>query len=87
MTGLVAPKSFVSVFSEDFVEYVERDPVGHVLDPRQWVDVGNVDMPQVVPRPLEQGEAGPELGEIVPNQLVLIVQNHVIVHHREQGSL
>ena len=64
---LPAPATLTSIFSQDVVQYPVRDPVGQILYPGQWIEVWDVELPQVVLRSLRQREAGPEPRKIISN--------------------
>ena len=42
------------------------------------------DLPVIVAQPLTEAEAGPEVGEVVPHQLVLGVDHHVVVREEQR---
>ena len=61
--------------------------VKSVLDQRQGVDVGHIQVSQVVLKPLQSRKALPEIWKRQSHQLIFGVHNHMVVLAREEGSL
>ena len=79
--------AFCSVVVQNVFEDIFCCCVECVLDKRQGVDVGHIQVSQVVLKPLQSRKALPEIWKRQSHQLIFGVHNHMVVLAREEGSL